>query len=536
MIRLLHAESKTIVSAATIVAVFAFGSRFAGFIRDRILAGTFGAGSTLDAYYAAFIVPDLLFNLLVVGALSASFIPLFTKHYRAILGSQRAWRLTNIVLNILALGLFLVSLVAFIFAPQLARLIAPTFSDVKLDLVTDFTRVMLVSDWLLAVSAVFGSALQGAKRFVIYSLSPVLYNLGIIFGAVFLVDAMGPIGLAWGVVLGALAHALLQYLGLRSAGYRYERLWAPFDSEVKEIIRLAIPRTMGLAVSQLNNAILLMIAAAMTVGSVTVLQFASNIQYFAIGIVAVSFAIAAFPTLSETAAKGDRQAFAMAFSQTARQILFFIIPATVVFLLLRAQIVRVVVGAGAFGWQETIVTADALAFFALSFFAQGLSLLLARAFYAHRDTVTPFVAGLVSTFFTVIAALLFAQEFGVAGLALAFSLSAIVNASILWMTLRIKVGSLGEQEILHSLFRISLSALFAGVTIQLMKPIVAALVSNQTFFGVLLQGLIAGGAGLVVYGCLAWLMKTPEMLDFVAAMQRKMLKRFEPTENVRLDH
>ena len=535
MIRFLSQETKTIASAATIVAAFSFGSRLAGFIRDRILAGQFGAGAVLDSYYAAFLVPDLLFSLLVIGALSASFIPLFTKHYRGLGGKNKAWNLVNVIVNLIGISLLVASLGLFFFAPQIAHIIAPTFSDAKLTMVTAFTRVMLISDWLLALSVVYGSALQGMKRFLIYSLSPILYNLGIIFGAVVLTKSMGPIGLACGVVIGAALHFALQYFGVRSAGYRYRFLWRPRDADAREIGRLMVPRTMGVAVNQLNNVILVMIATTLAAGSVTIFQFAYNIQFFVVGVVAVSFAIAAFPALSESAAKNDTDGFTETLSQTVRQILFFIIPATVVFLLLRAQIVRVVVGAGEFGWEETIKTADTLAFFTLSFFAQGLVFLLARAFYAYRDTVTPFVAGLINALFTVVAAMLFVREFGVAGLGLAFSLAALVNVSILWITLRIKVGSLREPEILQSLFRISIAAIFAGVTIQLMKSVVVAVIRNDTFFGVLFQGLIAGGVGLVVYGGVAWLLKTPEMIDFVSSMHRKFFRGFEPTETISKD-
>lgn len=535
MIRFLSQETKQIASAATIVAAFSFLSRFAGFIRDRILAGQFGAGNTLDAYYAAFLVPDLLFSLLVVGALSASFIPLFAKYYRSGEKSEQAFALTNNILNIVGTVLAGASIVLFFFAPSIAKLIAPTFSDSKLELVISFTRVMFISDFLLALSAVFGSALQGMKRFLIYSLSPILYNLGIIFGALVLVPKLGPIGLAWGVVLGAFFHFLLQYVGMRQAGYRYQFLWSIKDRDTREMGLLMIPRTLGVAVSQLNNAALIMIASTLVAGSVTIYQFAYNIQFFAIGIVAVSFAVASFPALSDAAGKNDKELFVQTVSQTTRQILFFIIPAAVVFLLLRAQIVRVVVGAGKFGWEETIQTADTLAFFTLSFFAQGLIFLLARAFYAWRDTITPFVAGLINAVFTIVAALLFSKEFGVIGLSLAFSLAAIVNVSLLWIALRLKVGPLREGEIVSSLFSISLAAIACGIVTQVMKTVVVSVIPLDTFFGVLAQGLIAGGCGLAVYALVAWLLKSPEMLDFTASMQKKFFKKFEPTETVSLD-
>ncbi len=533
--RFLSAETKKIASAATIIAAFSFLSRFAGFIRDRILAGQFGAGDTLDAYYAAFLVPDLLFSLLVVGALSASFIPLFTKRYRGEGKSDKGFELTNNILNIVGGTLAVVSVVLFFFAPTIAQLIAPSFSHAKLGLVTAFTRVMFISDFLLALSAVFGSALQGMKRFLVYSLSPILYNVGIIFGAVVLVPILGPIGLAWGVVLGAFLHFLLQSLAMRSAGYRYRFVWNTRDSDTREIGKLMIPRTLGVAVSQLDDVILIMIATTLAAGSVTMYQFAYNIQFFVIGIVAVSFAVASFPSLSEAAGRNDKDAFTQTLSQTTRQILFFIIPATIVFLLLRAQIVRVVVGAGKFGWGETIQTADTLAFFTLSFFAQGLIFLLARAFYAWRDTITPFVAGLINAVFTVVAALLFSKEFGVVGLGLAFSLAAIVNVSLLWIALRLKVGSLREGEILKSLFSISLAAIACGIVTQLMKSVVVAVIHLDTFLAVLVQGLIAGGCGLAVYGLVAWLLKSPEMTDFVSSMHKRFFKAYEPTESVSSD-
>ncbi len=532
MIRFLNQETKTIVSAATIIAVFTFISRFVGFIRDRILAGHFGAGDVLDSYYAAFLVPDFLFSLLVVGALSASFIPLFTKHYKNNPLKREAWNLTNNVVNILAVLLLLLSAALFFFAPLVAHMIAPTFGPAKTAMVAHFTRIMLVSDFLLALSAVYGSALQGMKRFVAYSLSPILYNIGIIFGAEILTPFLGPSGLAFGVVIGAGLHFVLQYIAVCSAGYRYQWMWRLKDADTREIGALMIPRTMGVAVNQFNNAAMIMIATTLVAGSVTIYQFAYNIQFFVIGIVAVSFAVAAFPTLSEAASKKDHDGFARAFSETARQILFFLIPASVIFLLLRAQIVRVVVGAGKFGWTETIQTADTLAFFTLSFFAQGLVFLLARAFFAERDTITPFVVGLIATAFNVIAALLFTREFGVVGLGLAFSLASIVNASILWVALRLKVGSLGEAKIIQSLFYITISAIIAGIAIQLMKTVVVALIPLDTFFGVLAQGLVAGGVGIVIYGCVAWMLKSPEMLDFVASMQRKLFKKFQPMENM----
>ncbi len=526
----LNREVKTIASAATIVAAFSFLSRFVGFIRDRILAGHFGAGDILDSYYAAFLVPDTIFNLLVVGALSASFIPLFSKHLHGFGGKQKAWDFTNNVVTILGITILIISAILFFFTGPLAEIIAPGFSVSKQRLVAEFTRIMFISDFLLAISAVFGSVLQGMKRFLVYSFAPILYNIGIITGALVFTDFLGPAGLAWGVVFGAAMHFVLQLIATMSTGYRYRFLFQPKDVETKEMGRLMLPRTMGVAVNQLNAFVMVIVASTLVAGSVTVFNFAYNIQFFVVGIFGVSFAVAAFPTLSEYAARDDHKAFVSAFSNTVRQMLYFIIPSTVLFLLVRSQIVRVVVGAGKFGWTETIMTADTLAFFTLSFFAQGLVFLLARAFFAYRDTATPFVAGLVSACFNVIAALLFTREFGVMGLAMAFSLSSIVNLVLLWLPLRQKLGSLNESAIVQSLFTISIAAIVQGVVTQGLKVALGSLFTLDTFTSVFFHGFIAGGIGLLVYLGITLALKSPEAITFIGSIRRHMLRSFEPSE------
>ena len=293
-----------------------------------------------------------------------------------------------------------------------------------------------------------------------------------------------------------------------------------------------LPRTLGVGVNMLNSFIMTVIATTLATGSVTIYQFAYNIQFFPIGVIAVSFAVAAFPTLVEYVTENDQNGFVNAFSQTVRQIFFFIIPASIIFLLLRAQIVRVVVGAGGFGWADTIRTADTLAFFTLSLFAQGLVYLFARAFFAHRDTVTPLIAGLAATTITATSALLFSREFGVVGLGMSFTLGAIVNLALLWAMLRQKVGSLNESEIIISLLRMSIAGVGCGLVVQMLKSWVVTFITLDTFWGVLGQGLIAGGAGLSVYGLIAFALRSPEMLGFLSSMHRQFFRRFEAIEPV----
>ncbi len=533
--KLFHGESKSVISGAAVVAFLSLASRFVGLVRDRLLAGHFGAGDVLDVYYAAFKLPDLFFNLIVVGALSASFIPIFTKHFFSEGKRERAWEVTNNVLHLLLSGMIAVSLVLLVAARPVAMLIAPGFSPEKQLAVASFTRVMLLAEILLAASMIFGSVLQGIRRFFLSSLAPIFYNLGIIAGALWFVPAVGPIGLAWGVVFGAFLHLTIQLVGARAAGWRHAWMFRPRDADSREILRLMGPRVVGIGTAQINFVVFTMIASTLAAGSVTLFQFAYNIQYFPVGIVGVSYAIAAFPSFAETLSKEDKRGFVSVFSSTVRQLLFFLVPLTVMFLLLRAQLVRVIVGAGRFTWAETIMTANTLGFFTVSFVSQTLVMVLSRAFYALRDTATPLVMAVATDALALAVALWLRPSFGVLGLAIAFSLSAIVESGLLWAALHRRVGALGGRGILRSSWIIAVAALSAGVVMQMMKPLVAAHFPLTTFWNVLLQGAVSGGIGLFVYVLASAALGSPELGAVVASVRRKLLSRAKPTEAVTAD-
>lgn len=532
MFKFFRRESKTIIGAATVVGFFSFASRLVGFVRDRILSGEFGAGDTLDVYYAAFKIPDLLFNLIVVGALSASFIPLFVAHYQNPLGKKKAWLFTNNALHVIGSAMFILSIVLFIFADPLATVVAPGFAQVKQVRVAEFMRVMVVAQIILAISLIFGSVLQSLKKFLLYSLAPIFYNVGIVIGALWLVDFLGPIGLAWGVVLGAFLHLCVQIIGAWGSGYRYQWSFQPRTDDMKEMIRLMGPRTLGLAVSQFMVLILSVLASTLVAGSLTIFQFAYNIQFFPVGIIGVSFAIAIFPALSEFSQKNDMTSFIDAIQNTTRQLLYLLVPMTLLFLMFRAQIVRVVVGAGEFDWVATIATADTLAFFALTFIPQSLVFVLARAFYALHDTLSPLMIALVSALVGVLSAFLLKEPFGVISLAMAYSIAACVNAILLWVYLRQRLGTLHESVILNLIFKLSVAGMMAGVVMQVLKPIVVSFLSLESFFGVFFQAALAGGSGIVVYALVAGFLRVEEQSRFFHILKRSTFRQSRPEEVV----
>ncbi|MEK7183523.1 MAG: murein biosynthesis integral membrane protein MurJ [Patescibacteria group bacterium] len=528
--RLFSTASTSVVSAAVIVAGFSLLSRVVGFVRDRILAGIFGAGDELDIYYAAFRVPDFIFQLIVIGALSACFIPVFTKYFGK--DDAKAWRYTSNIVNLLLLVFIGIAAVGIVLAPMYTPWVTHGFSAAKQAQVAIATQILFLGQAFFAVSMVFGSVLQGAKRFILYSFAPIVNNLGILFGAIFLVPMMGLMGLAWGAVLGALLHALIQTVGVYALGYRYSLTLDLWDKDVRQTIKQTGPRVMGIAVGQMNFLLMTAIATGLTAGSVTVLQFAYNLNFFPIGIIGVSYAIAAFPTFCEFVKGDEATKLREAFSATVRQVMFFIIPATIISLLLRAQIVRLVFGAGDFDWTATIATADTLAMFALSFFAQCLVFVIIRVFFAYEDSWTPFAAGVIAAILNGVGGFVLAPLYGVPGLAWAFSLASMVQLAMLWVFLKGKLGSLDEKVILKSTAILSLAGLAAAAVTQSVKYTVVEYVQLDTFMNVLLQTAAAGGAGLFMYFATAFILRSPEMMAFAGGLRARFFRTAKPTETV----
>jgi len=481
----------------------------------------------LDIYYAAFRIPDLIFNLIVLGALSAGFIPVFSSliknrnsdNKNGQKENQEAWQLASNVANFLLLSLAALSLVGIIFAPQLVKIIAPGFGASEQLATVTLTRIMFLSPIFLGLSGVLGGILQSFKKFFIYSLVPIFYNVGIIIGALYFVDIFGIAGLAWGVVLGAALHFLIQLPAVYGLGFKYFLILTWQNEKLRKIGKMMIPRTMGLAISQINLVVITIIASTLPSGSLTAFNFANNLQSFPVGIFGISFAIAAFPSLAENA--HNKEKMAKHFSSTMRQILFFIIPATILIIALRAQIVRVILGTGNFDWRATLMTMDALGFFTLSIFAQATIPLVTRVFYALHNSRTPFYFGLISIAVNIILSFYLGKLMGVAGLALAFSIANILNLILLSLWLYVKVGTLDFNKILFSSLKFIAAAIAAGITAQVMKVVVWPYIDMTKFSGVLTQLVASLGSGVLVYAWFCYLLNSEEFFWFIDALKNR---------------
>lgn len=528
--------STTVGAAALLIAFAGVASRFLGFIRDRILASSFGAGDVLDAYYTAFRLPDLIYSFLVLGALSAAFVPVFTELISDD-KKKEAWKLTSGVLHMTLFSVGIFSLLGIIFATPLTAFLAPGFSGEKQDLVTDLTRIMLISPLFLAASSVFGGVLVSFKQFATYSFAPVFYNIGIIFGALCLTRFFGPQGLAWGVVLGAFFHMAVQYPGLRLAGFRFE--WALLaswrDRNVRRVLMLMIPRSLGMGLNQVSLIVMTVFASTLVSGSLAAFTLANNIQSVPLGLFGIAFALAAFPSLSLLAAKKQQGEFFATFAETARKILFFVVPLSIFMIIFRAQCVRVILGSGNFDWQDTITTFEVLKFLAISLFAQSLIPLFARAFFALQNTRTPLYIAIVSEAVHIALIPPLLPLYQVQGLAIAFSLSALLNFALLYFFLRKNLSVWDDKAIVLPVAKIFLAAILAGVVAQVSKS-VFALTTNEldTFIEVFLQlvtGLAIGGSAYVFF---AHALRVEEL----ARMKRFILCRIlkQPETSATTDH
>lgn len=517
--------TQSVAAAAFIISLAGVASRLLGLVRDRILASTFGAGDVLDAYYAAFRVPDLIYNLLIMGALSAAFIPVFTQ----LISKEKedeAWDLANGVLNIQIAVMGILALVLAFNADFLMRVITPGFEGEKMALTVSLTQIMFLSPIILGISGIFGGVLVSMKKFFVYSLAPIMYNFGIIFGAVFLVDFFGPAGLAWGVVLGALLHMLIQYPAVRFSGFSFKfRLRKSFSNkDVIRVLHLMVPRMLGVAVNQINFLVITVFASTLAAGSLAVFTFANNIQSVPLGIFGVSFAIAVFPTLSAHYAREEKKLFVDVFSKTLRQVLFFVIPISVLIYVLRAQIVRVILGAGNFDWEDTIMTFTTLGYLSISLFAQALIPLLARSFYAVQNTKTPFYVALFSEAINIGLVFLLIGKFQVLGLAIAFSVSSAINMFLLMIFLRKSVGRIDGKRISEAVFKIVIASVGAGAAAQFGKIIVGTRGELDTFVAILNQLIVAGGFGAAAFFLICYHLKVDEFSNFIQAISKKLFK------------
>jgi putative peptidoglycan lipid II flippase len=458
--RFFNFQSKNVASAAIILSASSLISRLLGLYRDRLLAGKFGAGSDLDVYFAAFRVPDFIYNILIAGGIVVALLPLFSEYF--IKDKNEAWKFINNVLNIFFVLLIFISGIVAIFAPFIVKIITPGFSQQEVNLTVLLTRILFLSPILLGLSSVFSGVLQYFNRFLAYSLAPILYNLGIIIGIVFFTPFSGIIGVTIGVILGAFFHFAIQVPSAIKAGFSYKPILNFKDSKIKKVFTLLVARTFGVAAPQLNLMVVTAIASLLPAGALSIFTLSNNIQQFPLGLIGIPFAVAVFPALSNSFTVLNREEYLKNFYSTFKKIIYLTVPLSIIVFIFRQQIIEIIYKAGRFDQNSVLLLAASFGIFALGFWATTLIPLILRAFFSFQDTKTPTIVSIVTmiiniTFcFTFVWLLGFSNGFhdlitkifflpqinniSVVGLPMAFAASSIFEFAVLMILLNKKIA------------------------------------------------------------------------------------------------
>jgi len=534
-------EVRGMHQAAYLLAGFALASQVLALLRDRLLAGEFGASHTLDLYYAAFRIPDFLFATVASLLSLYALLPVLSRLEAR--GGAEAMSFLRRTLIVFFIAMGVIAALLFLVAPILVALIAPGLAadpSSRGELII-LVRILLLQPIFLGASNIVAALTQLRNRFILYSVSPLLYNLGIIAGIIWLYPRMGIAGLGWGVVLGAIMHLSIQ-LPFFFAEKTSPLERGEFVPSFFEVLKLSIPRTLALASGQFSLLALVALASLFAEGSIAVFTFAWNLQSVPLAIIGVSYSVAAFPTLARFHAAGNRAEFIRHIEEALRHMFFWSVPAVALTIVLRAQIVRVILGSGQFDWTATRLTAAALALFILSLAAQSVTLLIARAYYAAGKTKTPLLLGLLALVVTVSSAgaLVFAFH---ASSGLRYFLEALMRVadvggtSVLMLALGYTLGATAQcaagmvmfardfgvsyARFNKLLFQSVCASIIGGGAAYLALTLAGSLVDINTVPGIVAQGAFGGLAGGAVILGILRLLGNEELKEAIAALRRR---------------
>lgn len=516
-------KSRTLGIAAFLISLSYLFSRVLGLVRDRLLASNFGISSQTDAYTAAFRIPDLLFTLLVSGAFTVAFIPIFIGYVER-KKFDEAWKITSILLNLFIVFTLLIGVITFIFADPLVKIITPGFDQYRHDLCVNLTRIMLITPMLFGLSSLFGSLQQAFNRFLLFALASAFYNIGIIIGILFFAKffVTQPIyGVAWGVVVGTLIQALAQIIGTFGLGFKYSFDFQFFHPGVKRVIKLMIPRSLNLGIDQLNYIVGTAIGSKLIAGSLTSYYFANNLKNVPMGLFGGAIATAAFPSLIRASKSKDKSKLPKRIVQNLRLIAFLVIPSAIFTIVMRGYIVRLLFGFG------DPTTANILGWMAGAIVAQSMFFLIARVFYALEDTLTPLITSAISIVIFIIMSLILSMRFGVEGLGMALSVTGIFEFSILVMLLRKKIGPFGIRNMIAGMFRIFLASMAMGTVLYMVINRAFPLYKDDIgFVSIAPKFIVLSIIGLVIFIAFSHLLKIHEQHYLSLAIKRRVHKIF----------
>jgi len=494
--------ASTLVYATGALVILSILSRILGLVRDRLLTSTVPL-SELDSYFSAFRIPDFLYNILILGTLSSAFIPLFSKLINRKDKSEEAQALVNDVLLVIGLVMGAVSLFMIVFAPYLVKIVAISYDSEKFIDTVNLTRIMAISPLIFSISSILSSVLNAYKKFIIVALGPLLYNIGIIIGIVYFYPEWGIAGLGYGVILGAFLHLLIQIPSILQLNLRLQISTNLHINNLKKLWKLYWPRLLVIDTAMISLFIGTIIASTRA-NAVTYFTLAFNLNTLPLGIIALSFATAIFPFLTEAYAKGDEKAFRNYVIGGIAKNLLILIPVMMLMLNFRAQLVRIVYGGGVFDWEATRITFDTFTILALSIPFQGLIPLFSRTLFARHDTKTPTIVGIISMIFNIFLALILSHYWGVQGVAAAFSIT-IIATCLMYGAIIFK--TINHGSIMRTIrYSIQIGIWSFGMVIIAygLKHLLGNIWGTDTTLSLILQVLGASIPALAIYAFITW--------------------------------
>lgn len=538
-------EYGNVNQAALLLGLFAFLSQVLALARDRLIAHVIGPSQTLDIYYAAFRIPDLIFISIASLASITVIIPFLMAKMKDGQVTKEAKKFLDDVFTVFFSVIVLVSIFVFITMPYLVAFIAPGFKAASLDQLIMVSRIMLLSPILMGLSNLFGTITQLFRRFFVYALSPIFYNLGIILGIIFLYPIWGVYGMALGVVAGAFTHFLIQAISSVRSGFSPNFSMSINFADIKSAVMVSFPRTLGLSMNNLALISIVALASFLKSGSISVYNLSLNLQSVPLNIIGISYAVAAFPTLAKSFSMGKSDEFKEHLKKAARAIVFWSLPITFIFIVVRAQIVRVLLGSSTFSWENTRLVAAALAIFSVSILAQGMIALLSRAYYARGETKRPLIVNACCSILIMILAYAFTNLFEhfvlfryfiesmlkvsdidgteVLMLPLAYSIGTILN--FILQLYFIKKDFMGNDSLITKTFFQTLGAsFFIGFASYSSLNILSIFFSTNTFLGVFLQGFLSAVFGVAAGVLVLSLLKNEELKELIKTFKSQFWK------------
>ncbi len=482
--------TRTLARAGLIVSVAFLASRVLGWLRLVVIGNAFGASADLDAFFAAFRIPDLIFQLVAAGALSSALIPVVAGVLQTDT-EARAWRIVSTVTNLMLIALLVLATIVLVTADRLVPAITPGFDPATMAQTVELTRIMLLSPIFLALGAVATSVLNARGRFAGAAVAPIVYNLAIIGAVLLLGPSMGVTGVAIGVVAGSLGHLLIQLPPLRGVGFRYAPRIDLADSAARRALTLMGPRAIGLGASQITFVVVTALATQVGVGAVTALTVAFTLLQIPVGIIGVPLGVVLFPSLSREVASGNHAEFVGLLTRALRLLAFAMLPIAVIGAILRVETVALLFGG--FDRAAIELTAATLLAFLVGLVAHSYIAVLARAFYAQQDTLTPVLAAIGAVLINTTLAYLLVDPLGLPGVALAIAIAAWLEAALLLVLLRRRVGRLGLAQVGWLGMRTLLATAIAAVAANIVHASVGARLAPDPAAGGLaaIPGLVA---------------------------------------------